>query len=315
MAQEVVIKSSVDLGDSPQQVQSLRSEYTQAFKELGNLQRGSVEYYEQLKKTAALKGEMRELREEIKALDPREQIRLIGGLAKSAAGGFEAATGAVALFAGKNEELEKTLLKVNAAIAVTHGLQEFTEGARRAKALWGVFTSTLNAAAAKSKSVAAATKALTIAQKEGNAASIATAEAQKAQAIATDGATLSTKLLGGAMKALGIGLIIAAIAYLVDNWKALKKEIEREVMKAKEIHGEVSAVTIYIDPQVFTEDSVLDAMGFERDICREHTGVPYLVLTRAATVTPDRPKREESEGEKRLREAKEIVEVFLTISR
>src|ERR1700722_7657386 len=150
MAQEVVIKSSVDLGDSPQQVQSLRSEYTQAFKELGNLQRGSVEYYEQLKKTAALKGEMRELREEIKALDPREQIRLIGGLAKSAAGGFEAAPGAVALFAGKIEELEKTFLKVNVAIAVTHGLQEFTEGARRAKALWGVFTSTLNAAAAKS---------------------------------------------------------------------------------------------------------------------------------------------------------------------
>jgi hypothetical protein len=223
--QEVVIKTGVDLGDSPQQVQSLRSQYTELFKELGRVQEGSAEYYAILKKTAAIKGEMRELREEIKALDPREQIRLIGGLAKSAAGGFEAATGAVALFAGKNEELEKTLLKVNAAIAVTHGLQEFTEGARRARALWGVFTGTLNAAAQKSKALAAATKAVTAAQKEGNAASVAAAEEQKAQALATDGATLSTKLLGGALKALGIGLIIAAIAYLVDNWKELKKQI------------------------------------------------------------------------------------------
>lgn len=86
-----------------------------------------------------------------------------------------------------------------------------------------------------------------------------------------------------------------------------KKDIEAEVAKAKGIHGEVSAVTVYIDPQVFTEDSVLDAMGFTRDISREHVGVPYIVLRRAATVTPDRPKRQESEGEKRVREAKELV--------
>jgi len=55
-------------------------------------------------------------------------------------------------------------------------------------------------------------------------------------------------------------------------------------------------------------DLVLDAMKFERDT-RERTGVPYLVLTRAATIPPDRPKREESEGEKKLREAKALVRV------
>jgi hypothetical protein len=86
-----------------------------------------------------------------------------------------------------------------------------------------------------------------------------------------------------------------------------KKVIEQAIREMRKEHGEVSGVTVYVDPTVFSEDLVLDTMGFTRDTSREHAGIPYIVLRRAATVTLDRPKRQETEGEKRVREAKELV--------
>lgn len=85
-----------------------------------------------------------------------------------------------------------------------------------------------------------------------------------------------------------------------------KRAIESAIERMRK-DGEVTGVTIYIDPAVFAEDLTLTSMKFERQESREHPNVPYLVLWRAATRPPDRPKPELSEGERKLREAKQAV--------
>jgi hypothetical protein len=60
-----------------------------------------------------------------------------------------------------------------------------------------------------------------------------------------------------------------------------KKLIEAHIKAMKKEHGEVSGVTVYVDPQVFRDDLVLvERMGFERATSRERAEVPYLVLWR-----------------------------------
>jgi len=61
-----------------------------------------------------------------------------------------------------------------------------------------------------------------------------------------------------------------------------KKLIEDHIKAMKKEHGEVSGVTVYVDPQVFRDDLVLvEIMKFERDIRREKQGIPYLVVTKS----------------------------------
>ena len=73
------------------------------------------------------KAELKDLKEKINALDPEKKAAAFGKLTRTLAGGFEAAIASSALFGSKNEELEKTLLKVQAAMALSRGVQELSE--------------------------------------------------------------------------------------------------------------------------------------------------------------------------------------------
>ena len=62
----------------------------------------------------------------ILASDTKHLDALISA-AQGLTGGFVAAQGAVAMFAGENEDLEKILVKVNGAMAILQGLQAVAE--------------------------------------------------------------------------------------------------------------------------------------------------------------------------------------------
>jgi hypothetical protein len=57
------------------------------------------------------------------ALDAENKVAAFANVAGKLAGGFQAATGAAALFGVQSEELEKTLLRVQAATALSQGIQ------------------------------------------------------------------------------------------------------------------------------------------------------------------------------------------------
>lgn len=120
---ELAFEASVDIGDSAKSVRTLKQEFKEAQKELDGLGVGTSEYIKQLEKLGGLKDKIADLNEEINAFDGGGSIvatrNVIGGLAS----GFQAAQGAAALFGAEGEELQKTLLKVQAASAFADGIK------------------------------------------------------------------------------------------------------------------------------------------------------------------------------------------------
>ena len=114
----------VNTGDSVKSLSDLRNEFKDIQKQLSGLRPGTEEYINALKKLGAVKDEIGDLKDEINAFAGADKkigavTNVIGGLAS----GFQAAQGAAALFGGESEDLQKTLVKVQSAMAFTEGIK------------------------------------------------------------------------------------------------------------------------------------------------------------------------------------------------
>jgi len=124
----VVLDYNVNANGAEKTVGDMRKEYASLNKELGKTIQGSKEYYQVLNKMGDLKANFQDLKEEIRALDPGEKLAAVGNIAKGAVGAYTSLTSAVAIFAGSNDELQKQLLKVNAALGLLQGAQQVIRG-------------------------------------------------------------------------------------------------------------------------------------------------------------------------------------------
>ena len=107
------------------------------------------------------------------------------------AAGFQILQGAAALAGDENEDLQKTLVKLNAVMAITQGLQQIQNDLQKQTAL----SLGLNIAA------------------------------QKTYTLVVGTSTGALKAFRIALAATGIGLAVLAIAALVQNWDKLKAAI------------------------------------------------------------------------------------------
>jgi hypothetical protein len=224
----------------------------------------SAAFREGAKHLGELKENAKDFRLQIDAFDPSNKLRAVSNIAKGAAVGLEAAAGFMGLFGVKAEKAEQVLLRLQGIMALSHALEsikQVTEGYKSfANVVRAAFTPTAkvnnvvssapgvsnatstveNTADAESQTaVNAATAEGTSAQEaynkakaEGLGLSTATAEANEAQAatqeavtVAEEGTTGASIGLKVALSAIGIGLIITAIAFLISNWKEVKKAI------------------------------------------------------------------------------------------
>lgn len=126
--------------------------------------------------------------------DTRTFDNLVGS-AQAVAGGFAVAQGAAALFGDENKDLEKTMLKVNAAIAVTQGLQSIS--------------------AALEKEGALSLLATNIQLKVKNAQKIIETGLESESIVVRGAATAAQWALNAAMSANPIGLLVVAVAGLI----------------------------------------------------------------------------------------------------
>ena len=82
----------------------------------------SPEALDAAKKVATLKDEVADFRDRINALDPDKKFTAFSQSLQGVAGGFAGLQGAVGLFGAESEDLQKQLLKVQSALALSEGL-------------------------------------------------------------------------------------------------------------------------------------------------------------------------------------------------
>lgn len=168
--------------------QSLRKEIKEARDVMVGAAQGSDEYAAAAKRAAEASNKLRDMQQEIaygsSGLDNKFAVmnKTLSGIA----GGFAAAQGAMALFGVESENLQKTFVKLQAAISMTQGF----------------------------KALAELPKAL-------NAAKIAFGGVS----VAAKGTSVALKGVKTAIAATGIGLLIVALGELIANWDKVRDAI------------------------------------------------------------------------------------------
>ncbi len=229
----------------------------------------------------------------ILAHDQKGMQGLISGLS-GVSGAFTAAQGAVSLFAGENDELQKIMLKVQSLMAITMGLQQVQatldkDSAFRLVTLNGLkewWNKLLAIGAGNATKEAAATAIDTSAQSANATATTADATAKEAKAAAATGAaaaevtdttattanavaaTAGTKaniglagafrMVGAAIKSIPVfGWIAAAIGALAGYVSHLAKKSKEAAEAMKEQHEVMKdANKAYIDAKVALQNNV-----------------------------------------------------------
>lgn len=123
MAEEIGFKITVDTNVADLSVGELKQGFKDLTAELGKTKEGTVEFTQTLNKLGEVRSKIKGLKDEINALNPEKRFAAIANVGSTIASGFAAAQGAVALFGGESEDLTKTLVKVQAAMALAQGLQ------------------------------------------------------------------------------------------------------------------------------------------------------------------------------------------------
>jgi hypothetical protein len=212
MAEEKVgIKIEVDGSQVTKSVGNVRKELKEANAELVRAQKEFGDYSQQAveaaKKVAQLRDQISEAAETAKLFDPGAKFAAFSGAINAVAGGFAAVQGALGLVGVESEDLQKQLLKVQSALALSEGLSKITDSAKDFQRLNAVIQQT------------------SVFQKGLAAANLATATAQRVLGIATVTTSTGFKILRGAIVATGIGALAIGLIALVQNFDKVKKAV------------------------------------------------------------------------------------------
>jgi hypothetical protein len=140
---KTTIEIDVNTGDSAKSLSDLRNEFKDIQKQLSGLTPGTEEYINALKRLGAVKDDIGDLKDEINAFAGADKkiaavTNVMGGLAS----GFQAAQGAAALFGQDNEALNKTMVNLQATMAITQGVQGLAGMGDSLKAVGNLLKST-----------------------------------------------------------------------------------------------------------------------------------------------------------------------------
>ena len=200
-------KLGVSTDEAVGSTQSLKTELRKLTDELATLEPGSARFKELSIRASELKDQIADTNDVVGQLAGNFTERLTRGIS-SAVGigiaGFQAMTAAQALFNVESEELQETMVKLQALLNLSQALETFgglDQKIVEIKSLFGSLTT--------------ATQAQAVAQAETATATAATTLAMEGEAVAAGGAAASTSVLGVALNALPLVAIVSAIGLLV----------------------------------------------------------------------------------------------------
>jgi hypothetical protein len=164
MAQQNSVDINVNVqGNAVESIGNVKKALKEANAELINAQGNFGDYSQEAiaaaKKVAELKDRISEARETADLFDPGKKFQALAGAVTAVAGGFTAVQGALGLLGIESESVEKTLLKVQSALALSQGLSTITDAAKDFKRFGtiasGAFDSIKKGAANAFKSIKA----------------------------------------------------------------------------------------------------------------------------------------------------------------
>lgn len=187
---------------------SLKSQYKDAVQELQKLsaQYGetSKQAIQAAKSAARLKDQIDESKQLVGAFNPDAKFKALEGAISGVLSGFQAYQGAMGLIGVENEEVEKTMLKVQSAMALTQGIN----GVFEAKDAFVQLGTVL-------KSTAVGQALLTL--------------ATSAYTFVTSAATTGLKLFRIALISTGIGALVVGVGLLIANFEKLVEFVMKGV--------------------------------------------------------------------------------------
>lgn len=248
MAEEIIgVKVQVDASAVGKSVGSLKQQLREAQNEVNALSEKfgatSKEAINAAKKAAELKDAIGDAKALTDAFNPDAKFKALTASLSGVAGGFAAVQGAIGLFGAESEEVEKTLLKVQSAMALSQGVQAVGESIDSFKQLGAVIKST------------------TAFQKINNAVTAVTGTVMKTLGFAVDTTSTSFKVLKGAIAATGIGLLVVAVGELVNAFQEYQSAAENAKKAQDDLNksiGESAKVGIEAELQFLENQKQID---------------------------------------------------------
>jgi hypothetical protein len=134
MAQENVGININVQGNAVESIGNVKKALKEANVELINAQSNFGDYSQEAiaaaKRVAELKDRISEARETADLFDPGKKFQVFAGAINAVAGGFTAVQGALGVIGVESEDLQKSLLKVQSALALSQGLSAVTDSAK-----------------------------------------------------------------------------------------------------------------------------------------------------------------------------------------
>jgi hypothetical protein len=228
MAQEtIIVKAEVQGGES---VGSLKKQLREAQQDVQALSDKFGATSDQAVKAAKRAAELKDAIGDAKALtdafNPDRKFQAFASALQGVIGGISAFQGAMGLLGVENENVEKTLLKVQSAMALSQGINSVLEARDSFKNLGAVIQSTA------------------IFQKANNAATAIAITLQKAFGVATIGTGRAFTILKGAIAATGIGLLVVGLTTLIgkiSEWTSASEDAANAQKKLAEQNDVVNA--------------------------------------------------------------------------
>ena len=138
--QEETGKTSLNVGNYSDAAKGLTTQIENQTKQLALLRlegkQGTAEYQQLSKETAMLRDAVKDATDEITRMaSDTSNLDAVLGLAAGASGGFSAFTGAMELFGSESEEVQEAQKKLQAAIAITTGVQAIQNAVQKQSAI------------------------------------------------------------------------------------------------------------------------------------------------------------------------------------
>lgn len=185
---------------------SFRAQFKEASQELQKIQATFGEYSKEAlqaaKNVANLKDRIQEAKETVDLFDPGKRLQAVTGVVNSVAGAYAGLQGALALVGVESEDVQKQLLKVQGALALSQGISTVLDAQKDFQRLGAIIKTNVTAGLASMR-----------------ASAVSAFATMRASAIA------AFTTLRGALIATGIGAFVIALGLIITNFDSIKATI------------------------------------------------------------------------------------------